>query len=86
MPTASPTLLGEPYGTLILTLSVISIEVSLMAAIMLTGEANPTLARDTTGRDHDRNALVGISAFDQRPAPRRAGVQPPGCPGLPRHC
>ena len=40
-------LLGEPYGTLILTIAVISIEVSLMAAIMLTGEAAPTLARDT---------------------------------------
>jgi Ca2+:H+ antiporter len=40
-------LLGEPYGTLILTLAVISIEVSLIAAIMLTGKANPTLARDT---------------------------------------
>jgi Ca2+:H+ antiporter len=40
-------LLGEPYGTLILTLAVISIEVSLIAAIMLNGNANPTLARDT---------------------------------------
>jgi Ca2+:H+ antiporter len=40
-------LLGEPYGTLILTIAVISIEVSLIAAIMLTGNANPTLARDT---------------------------------------
>ena len=40
-------LLGEPYGTLILTLAVITIEVSLIAAIMLTGDANPVLARDT---------------------------------------
>lgn len=40
-------LLGEPYGTLILTLAVISIEVSLIAAIMLAGENEPTLARDT---------------------------------------
>lgn len=40
-------LLGEPYGTLILTISVIGIEVSLIAAVMLTGEASPTLARDT---------------------------------------
>ncbi len=39
--------LGEPYGTLILTLAVIVIEVSLIAAIMLSGDANPTLARDT---------------------------------------
>ncbi len=40
-------LLGEPYGTLILTIAVIGIEVSLISAVMLTGEANPTLARDT---------------------------------------
>ena len=40
-------LLGEPYGTLILTLAVITIEVSLISAIMLGGEAAPTLARDT---------------------------------------
>jgi Ca2+:H+ antiporter len=40
-------LLGEPYGTLILTVSVISIEVIMISAVMLTGEQNPTLARDT---------------------------------------
>jgi Ca2+:H+ antiporter len=39
--------LGEPYGTLILTVSVISIEVVMISAVMLTGENNPTLARDT---------------------------------------
>ncbi|NQX89569.1 MAG: calcium:proton antiporter [Halioglobus sp.] len=39
--------LGEPYGTLILTLSVIGIEVALISAIMLTGADSPTLARDT---------------------------------------
>ena len=39
--------LGEPYGTLVLTLSVISIEVMMISAVMLTGSANPTLARDT---------------------------------------
>ena len=38
--------LGEPYGTLVLTLSVIAIEVSLLASIMLHGQNNPTLARD----------------------------------------
>jgi Ca2+:H+ antiporter len=38
--------LGEPYGTLVLTISVIVIEVSLMTAIILHGENNPTLARD----------------------------------------
>jgi len=40
-------ILGEPYGTLILTLSVIIIEVSMISAVMLTGSANETLARDT---------------------------------------
>jgi len=39
-------ILGEPYGTLILTLSVISIEVIMISAVMITGESNPTLARD----------------------------------------
>jgi len=38
--------LGEPYGTLVLTFSVIIIEVALLAAIMLHGQNNPTLARD----------------------------------------
>ena len=38
---------GEPYGTLILTLSVITIEVMMISAAMLHGENNPTLARDT---------------------------------------
>lgn len=40
-------LLGEPYGTLILTLSVVSIEVVMIMAVMVTGQNNPTLARDT---------------------------------------
>ncbi len=39
--------LGEPYGTLILTVSVIGIEASMIASVMLTGDNNPTLARDT---------------------------------------
>jgi Ca2+:H+ antiporter len=40
-------LLGEPLGTLILTLSVITIEVALISAVMLTADAAPTLGRDT---------------------------------------
>src|SRR5882724_7438084 len=39
--------LGEPYGTLILTLSVTSIEVMSISAVMVHGENNPTLVRDT---------------------------------------
>ncbi|MFZ9035494.1 MAG: calcium:proton antiporter [Francisellaceae bacterium] len=38
---------GEPYGTLILTLAVISIEVALIITVMLAGKGEPTLARDT---------------------------------------
>jgi Ca2+:H+ antiporter len=37
---------GEPYGTLILTLSAITIEVVMISAAMLHGANNPTLARD----------------------------------------
>jgi Ca2+:H+ antiporter len=39
--------LGEPYGTLILTMSVISIEIMMIAAVMITGADKPALARDT---------------------------------------
>jgi Ca2+:H+ antiporter len=39
--------LGEPLGTLILTLSVIGMEVSMVSAVMLSGKNNPVLARDT---------------------------------------
>lgn len=38
--------MGEPYGTLILTLSAITIEVMMISAAMLHGANNPTLARD----------------------------------------
>lgn len=40
-------MLGEPLGTLILTLSVIIIEVSIIGAVMITGTDSPTMARDT---------------------------------------
>jgi Ca2+:H+ antiporter len=39
--------LGEPYGTLILTIAAVSIEVTIMATVMLSGDPNPTLPRDT---------------------------------------
>lgn len=38
---------GEPYGTLLLTLSVISIEVATIATVMLHGKNDPRIARDT---------------------------------------
>jgi Ca2+:H+ antiporter len=39
--------IGEPYGTLLLTLSVIIIEVAVIATIMIGDKSAPTLARDT---------------------------------------
>jgi Ca2+:H+ antiporter len=39
--------IGEPYGTLLLTLAVTVIEVALISTIMLGEKAVPTLARDT---------------------------------------
>ena len=40
-------ILGEPYGTLVLTLAVTTIEVISISAVMLHGDNNPTLVRDT---------------------------------------
>ena len=55
--------LGEPYGTLILTLAVIVIQVALISAIMLLGENEPTLARDAMFAVLMivLNALVGLA-------------------------
>jgi len=55
--------LGEPYGTLILTLSAISIEVVMIATAMLHGENNPTLGRDAIFAVImiALNGLVGLS-------------------------
>ena len=39
--------LGEPFGSLILSLSVVILEVSLISALMATGNASPALMRDT---------------------------------------
>jgi Ca2+:H+ antiporter len=40
-------MLGEPFGTLILTLSIVIIEVALISAVMLGAKEAPTLGRDT---------------------------------------
>ncbi|MFC3691088.1 calcium:proton antiporter [Chenggangzhangella methanolivorans] len=39
--------IGEPYGTLLLTVAVTSIEVSIIVSLMLQGKNNPTLARES---------------------------------------
>jgi Ca2+:H+ antiporter len=38
---------GEPFGTLVLTVAVTVIELALIVSVMLTGTSNPELARDT---------------------------------------
>src|ERR1700758_4760782 len=55
--------LGEPYGTLILTLSAICIEVVMISTAMLHGENNPTLGRDAIFSVVmiALNGLVGLS-------------------------
>ena len=55
--------LGEPYGTLILTLSAISIEVVMISTAMLHGENNPSLGRDAIFAVImiALNGLVGLS-------------------------
>src|SRR5438874_3236341 len=55
--------LGEPYGTLILTLAAISIEVVMISTAMLHGANNPTLGRDAIFAVVmiALNGLVGLS-------------------------
>src|SRR5690242_701995 len=38
--------LGEPFGTLLLTLAITGIEVTIIVSTMSAGEGTPTLARD----------------------------------------
>ncbi|MCK4442338.1 MAG: calcium:proton antiporter, partial [Sulfurovaceae bacterium] len=55
---------GEPYGTLILTISAVTVEVMIIA-IMILHSHNPLLARDTiySAIMLDINGLLGISAI-----------------------
>jgi Ca2+:H+ antiporter len=57
--------IGEPYGTLLLTLAVTVIEVALIATIMLGEKQVPTLARDTVFAVVMIvcNGLVGVCIF-----------------------
>lgn len=57
--------IGEPYGTLLLTLAVTIIEVALIATIMLGDKPQPTLARDTVFAVVMIvcNGLVGLCIF-----------------------
>ena len=55
---------GEPYGTLILTLAAVSVEVVILI-VLLQGTPNPTLARDTvfSAVMFDINGILGIAAI-----------------------
>ena len=55
---------GEPYGTLILTISAVTVEVMIIA-IMILHSHNPVLARDTiySAIMLDINGLLGVSAI-----------------------
>ena len=64
-------LLGEPYGTLILTLSVISIEVVMISAVMLTGASNPTIGRDMMSEDMSATSGTPLVS-SKRPNVRRS--------------
>ena len=54
---------GEPYGTLILTVSAVTVEVVMLTTMILHGENDPTLARDTIFATVMVlvNGLVGLS-------------------------
>jgi Ca2+:H+ antiporter len=55
---------GEPYGTLILTLAAVSVEVVILV-VLLRGAPNPTLARDTVFAAvmFDNNGILGAAAI-----------------------
>ncbi len=70
-------LIGQPYGTLVLTAAVMVIELSLVASTMLTGEANPTLARDSMF-SVVMIALTGVTGICNVLSALRGGVQKDG--------
>ncbi|MGE6780987.1 calcium:proton antiporter [Ensifer adhaerens] len=55
---------GDPYGTMILTLSAVLVEVVVLA-IMMTSETSPTLVRDTiyAAVMLDINGILGLAAL-----------------------
>lgn len=55
---------GEPYGTLILTLAAVSVEVVILV-VLLQGSPNPTLARNTvfSAIMFDINGILGLAAI-----------------------
>lgn len=55
---------GDPYGTMILTLSAVAVEVIILA-ILMSGESSPTLVRDTiySAVMLDINGILGLAAL-----------------------
>ncbi len=55
---------GDPYGTMILTLAAVLVEVVILA-IMMSNEASPTLVRDTiySAVMLDINGILGLAAL-----------------------
>ncbi|MEI1246588.1 calcium:proton antiporter [Rhizobium aouanii] len=55
---------GDPYGTMILTLSAVAVEVIILA-IMMSSESSPTLVRDTiySALMLDINGILGLAAL-----------------------
>ncbi|MEN0106090.1 MAG: calcium:proton antiporter, partial [Pseudomonas sp.] len=55
---------GDPYGTMILTLAAVLVEVVVLA-IMMSNEASPTLVRDTiySAVMLDLNGILGLAAL-----------------------
>ena len=70
--------IGEPYGTLVLALSVTLLELSLVGSVMLIGPRRDTaaLARDTVFATVMilLNGIVGLSLLVGRSASPRSGI------------
>jgi Ca2+:H+ antiporter len=56
---------GDPYGTMILTLSAVLVEVIILAIMMSSAESSPTLVRDTiySAVMLDINGILGLAAL-----------------------
>ncbi len=56
---------GDPYGSMILTIAAVAVEVVILAIIMQSGESQPTLVRDTiySAVMIDINGMIGLAAL-----------------------
>lgn len=56
---------GDPYGTMILTLSAVAVEALILAIMISGGESSPTLVRDTiyAALMLDINGILGLAAL-----------------------